>query len=103
MIKITLILLVALIISSPCFSQKRDTVTVIICYIDTSLYFGGPIKWTRVLEVREKHNTSEGVIDPGFYGAGHFQDYYKHIAYLHRLDTAILDKKWLIFKPQDND
>lgn len=82
------------------FSQQKDTVKCIMLVCDTARYLrftdtalyapSYNVYWQFGYEVREKHNTAENSIDPGFYSCidkygnpvSCWRDYYVHLYYL---------------------
>lgn len=84
--------------------QKKDTVRVIMLVCDTSSsrwvdsgyvngllvqlgevhkgYSNMSVSWAYGYEVREKHNSIEGMIDPYFSFGTRYNDYYIHLEYL---------------------
>ena len=70
---------------------QKDTIPVYILCSSKNLN-NGPAYSTSAWEVREKHNTSEGVNDHGFYlcvdsfgnSVSCYSDYWKHVKYLDR-------------------
>lgn len=53
----------------------------------------------QILEVREKHNEAEGVMDPGMCGGCVYHDYYRHIKYLTSFRGPI-PFGWVVFEGQ---
>lgn len=49
---------------------------------DTSYHYDSNIYWVFAYEIREKHNTSEGIIDPMIYANANYVDYWQHITFL---------------------
>lgn len=72
----------------PCFmlcsdtSFTLDTLSKFPKVITLRRYTYEEIFWLHGYEVREKHNESEGVIDPGFYMGRVYKDYYIHKEYI---------------------
>jgi len=89
------ILILALLCTMDAKGQTRDTIPCLMLVCDTAntlpifwedygiLYRLKPweVVWIMGFEIREKHNTAEGCIDPGL-TPGIWRDYYEHVAYL---------------------
>lgn len=88
-------------------SQKElDSIYKTIYPVDTNVVFrqvcdtlperNAPVRGRHLLEVRERHNTSEGQVDPGFCPSC-WHDYWKHIKYL-TLEKKRIPKTWVVIE-----
>lgn len=68
--------------SDEAFARQLDTIDVWRMVCDTTPGFGHGVKLMGVKEVREFHNSAEGVMDVGFYPSGTYRDYWQHLKYL---------------------
>lgn len=96
--RITTAIFLLAFIAGSC-QKPIDTIRVQRLVVDTGAY-GTKIPVLRtILEVREKHNTSEGCIDPGFYIGMKWSDYYRHITYLTERKHKI-SGTWLVYEAE---
>lgn len=96
--RITTAIFLLAFIAGSC-QKPIDTIRVQRLLVDTGAY-GTKIPVLRtILEVREKHNTIEGSIDPGFYVGMKWSDYYRHITYL-TLGKHNIPVTWLIYETE---
>lgn len=92
-----IILIIGIFLNTPIFSQQKDTVKCFLLVSDTSASSADhAVWWIQAYDVREKHNTAEGQMDPMFC-PNCWQDYWKHLYYVDRFERKLLPSKYCVW------